>query len=439
MDTNERLIRAVQHATRKLASNGKFNELMKDVLAICVDAVGASGGTIYLHDPATCRLRFQHVLPEDVADRLPVPDIPDDYGMAGQAFQLRKTICKSFPDRPRDEWNDFERKTGVPISTMLASPLLMDDETPIGVVQLLNKLDGEFTEADCSVLDTVGAVSTMAYMNFRLSEESSRASTLLGMGKVSHDIGNLAASLYANLSFSDMAMHGLKEHVDASTQDEAVKMYVETLDPMFGDLKDSVDRIVGYSRLISDMSAGRELRPDMKVAPLAETIQTSAAYLETEGRANRVALRYDIQQDAPPTLHDELYIFRIVQNLVGNAIKAVKETIPEDWRTLIDEEDETSYFGEVVVRYYFDGKDHIIEVQDSGPGMTEDVAERILRGNARSQWDKGSGSGWGTKIVMELAATHNGLVTIDSEVGRGTTFRLAIPNSTQRAEVAATH
>src|SRR4051812_8475163 len=50
METNDQLIRAVQVATKKLASSGKFDVLLKDVLSICVEAVGASGGTIYLHD-----------------------------------------------------------------------------------------------------------------------------------------------------------------------------------------------------------------------------------------------------------------------------------------------------------------------------------------------------------------------------------------------------
>src|SRR5262249_28751831 len=157
-----------------------------------------------------------------------------------------------------------------------------------------------------------------------LLEEEARSSSLLGMGKVSHDIGNLAASLYANLSFSELAMDGLKEHLHDVKTDESVGMYVESLEGMFSDIQKSVDRIVGYSRLISDLSAGRSLRPNKLVAPLAETIQTSAAYLESDGRKNHVALRYQIQEDAPPLWHDELYLFRIVQNLVGNAIKAVK-------------------------------------------------------------------------------------------------------------------
>ena len=433
MPTNDQLIKAVQVATRKLASSGNFDLLMKDVLAICVEAVGATGGTIYLHEPSSRRLRFQHVVPERIADRLPFRDIADDFGMSGKAFQERQTITRSFEPKPESEWNPIEKATGVPVLSMVATPLMMEDETPIGVVQLLNKSDGNFNEADADMLDIIAAVATMAYMNYRLSEESARASTLLGMGKVSHDIGNLAASLYATLSFSDLAMQGLQEQLQLQEQNETVRMYISSLEPMFGDLKSSVDRIVGYSRLVSDISAGRALRPNKKLGLLRGVIETSAAYLTTDARVSLVRIRYEIQDDAPATLHDELYVFRMVQNLVGNAIKAVKETIPDDWKKYSAEEEddaevEQPVFGEVIIRYWFEDSMHIIEVEDTGPGMTHATAERILAGNARSQWDKGSGSGWGLKIVLELAATHDAKVSIASELGKGSTFRITMPH-----------
>ncbi|MFZ4506634.1 MAG: ATP-binding protein [Fimbriimonas sp.] len=426
MKQHDELIRAVHLATRKLASNGTYDLLMKDVLVLCVEAVGASGGTIYLHDPTTRRLKFQHVLPEEILDKLPAKDIADDYGMAGEAFQTRSTIIRTFPPRAESERNTFEKATGVTVNTMLCTPLMMEQEEPIGVVALINKLDGQFDSLDSDVLDTISAVSTMAFMNARLTEESTRASTLLGMGKVSHDIGNLAASLYATLSFGDMMMQGLKEHMRKAKPDATVSMFVEGLDPLVNDLKHSVDRIVGYARLISDLSAGRELRPELRLGTMSETIQTSAMYLEADARANHVSLRYDIDEEAPATQHDSLYIFRIVQNLVGNAIKAVREIVPSDVRPQHPEE--SLVYGDVLVRYAFINETHLIEVTDSGPGMTRETAERILSGNARSQWGQSGGSGWGTKIVLELTATHEGKVSIESEIGIGTTFRVALPH-----------
>jgi len=424
MGTNEQLIRAVQVAAKKLASSGKFEHLLNDVLSICVDAVGAAGGTIYIHDASRHALCFRHVLPASVAEKLGNLDIPDDYGLAGQAFQKRCTVTKEFPEKPESEANDFEKATGVMVRSMAATPLMMEGEAPIGVVQLINKHSGSFNETDCAVLETIAAVSTMAYLNFQLTEEVAKASSLLGMGKVSHDIGNLAASLHATLSYSEPAMEGLFECLPKSDQDAT--MYADMLRDMTKDLTRSIDRIVGYSRLISDLSAGRELRPNLQKGSLAQTISTSAAYLETEGRRNHVRLLYEIEETAPETVYDDLYVFRIVQNLVGNAIKAVRETIPDSW--LDDPDNEEESFGEVTVQYRFADDLHGIVVRDSGPGMPPEVAQRILAGNARSQWGKGSGSGWGTKIVLELAATLKAKVEIESEPGHGTSFIVMLPH-----------
>ncbi len=427
MEASNSLLRAVHFATKKLSSSGNIDTLLEDVLAICVEAVGAVGGTIYIHDAGNKRLKFQHVLPAEIFDKLPTADIPDNYGAAGKVFQARKTAITVLDQRPSSQLSSFEEATGVKIESLITVPLMMEDEEPLGVVQLINKREGFFNEMDASVLETIAAVASMAIMNHRLTDEATRASTLLGMGKVSHDIGNLAASLYANISFSDLAMEGLREHLSQHSDGEMAVMYADSLQSMLQELKDSVDRIVGYSRLISDLSAGRELRPNKRVAPLAQTIQTAAAYLESEGRKNHVGIVYDIQEDAPATSHDELYVFRIVQNLVGNAVKAVKETVPDDWAASIGE-DESALFGEVVVSYRFENSKHVIEVRDSGPGMPPEVAERILSGTAKSQWAKGGGSGWGTKIVLELASTHNAQVSIVSETGKGTSFIVTIPH-----------
>ena len=429
MDTTDRLIRAVQLAARKLASSGNFNLLLKDVLIICVEAVGASAGTIYLHDASAKRLQFQHVLPEGMADRLPVRDIADDFGTAGLAFQTNQTQTKVYPKKPESDWNQFEKATGVAIETMVATPLAVENMAPIGVVQLINKREGEFNQNDVAVLDTISAVATMAYLNYRLTEESARASSLLGMGKVSHDIGNLAASLYASLSYSSMEFDGLAVHLNSLGADTITQDHLEALNPMFDELKMSVGRIVGYSRIISDMSAGRTLRPNLRLGSIAQTVYLSTSYFATQARANRVELKTDIQPNSPESVFDELYIFRIVQNLVGNAIKAVRETAPDELFTEEpSDDDDFTPQGTVTVRYRFTGKMHILEVTDTGPGMTQATANKILIGDARSQWDKGSGSGWGTKIVLELAAAHNATVGIESELGQGATFRVEIPH-----------
>jgi signal transduction histidine kinase len=411
MPTSDRLIKAVQTATRKLASSGNVDALLKDVLSICMRAVGANGGTVYLHDPDGHRLVFHHVLPESVQGKLPFKDISDDFGIAGQAFQARQTVRQEFPNRNEEDRNAFESATGVDIRDVIAAPLMIENEAPIGVVQLLNKKEGRFTDTDLAVLETVAAVSAMAILNARLSEETARASTLLGMGKVGHDIQNLAASLYAGLNYSDLVVAGLKtEHGQTKG--------VMDLQEMLLDLHSSVDRIVGYSRLLSDLSAGKALSPVRKPLSLAHTIRAAAEYFEADAEQKGIAISYNLAEKAPLFAQDELYMNRIIQNLVGNAIKAVQEGPPAGERA-------------VHIRYGIEPQGHVIEVKDTGPGMPAEVVQRILNGNAKSHWEKASGAGWGTKIVLELAATHGGIVEIDSKVGHGSTFRVVFPLGAQ--------
>lgn len=428
MSTDSQLLQAVHLAARRLTSNERFDTLLREVLAICIEAVGAEGGTIYVHDKPSRRLMFRHVLPQEVAQTMQLQDIPDDFGVAGKVFHMRKTEFSRF-DEQDPQRKHIEERVGVHARTMITVPLMMEDEEPIGVVQIVNKRVGEFDADDATVLDTISAISTMAYLNSVLLEEQTRSSQLLGMGKVAHDIKNMAFSLEASMLYSDQTLKTMRDHVHTShPKDCELREQVEAVEEMFGELKQSIERIKRYSILMSDISAGKKLQPDLQLSSAAACIETAASYLESEGRACNVALEYEVQRDAPPMLHDELYLFRIVQNLVSNAIKAVAECVTEEWRRS-QPDAEAAIYDKVIVRYGFEGGRHELAVEDHGKGMSPETARRILSGTALSVWGKSSGSGWGTKIVLELASAMHGTVSIDSEPGRGTIFRVRFPEA----------
>lgn len=410
------LLNAIHLATRKLASSRKLNDVLPEVLSICVEAVGAEGGTIYLHNRSKSTLEFRHVLPESSRAVLQFSDIPEDHGVAGRVFQSRCTEVTQF-EEVTEPSNSIANKAGMSVRTMITIPLMLEDTEPIGVVQLINKHGGPFDENDRTVLETVSAVSTLAYLNWQLVEERARVSQLEGMGRVAHDIKNMAFALEANLSFSHDTMATLQSYAAKEDCDPNMAMHLDSLGIMIDELHGSIDRIKRYSMLMSDLSVGKRLQPEMRVQPMGETIKLAAAYLESEGRKHDIQLEYEIDDHAPAVAHDEMYVFRIVQNLVSNAIKAVAETKDSDPD------------GHECVRvcYRFDGSHHLLEIVDTGPGMTPEVAERILSGSARSVWNKSSGSGWGTKIVLELAATHSATVSIESTLGVGSTFRVSFP------------
>ncbi|HEX7479072.1 MAG TPA: ATP-binding protein [Polyangiales bacterium] len=85
--------------------------------------------------------------------------------------------------------------------------------------------------------------------------------------------------------------------------------------------------------------------------------------------------------------------------------------------------------GRIRVRVLDRGADVVIEVEDDGPGMSAADARYVFERFAQA--DEGSsgrhGTGLGLPIVREAARLHGGEVSVDSQLGHGSTFRLTLP------------
>ncbi|WP_432705388.1 sensor histidine kinase [Actinorhabdospora filicis] len=110
-------------------------------------------------------------------------------------------------------------------------------------------------------------------------------------------------------------------------------------------------------------------------------------------------------------LGDELRLRQILSNLLANALAHTPPETP------------------IEVRVYAEGVHAYLEVADEGPGMTPDQAERVFERFYRVDPARGrqsGGSGLGLAIVSALVAAHNGRVTVHTEVGVGTVFRVRL-------------
>ncbi|AUG78690.1 Putative two-component system sensor kinase [Kitasatospora sp. MMS16-BH015] len=131
-----------------------------------------------------------------------------------------------------------------------------------------------------------------------------------------------------------------------------------------------------------------------------------------------VALTGPLGSGAPqaaPVLGDEARLRQVVTNLVGNA---VKHTPP----------------GTAVRIGVGAGPGGcLLEVADSGPGLTPDQAARVFdrfyRVDPSRSRHEGGGAGLGLAIAAALAHAHGGSLTLDSTPGQGAAFRLLIPKA----------
>jgi len=103
---------------------------------------------------------------------------------------------------------------------------------------------------------------------------------------------------------------------------------------------------------------------------------------------------------------------QVTLNLLSNAIKY------SDTEKLVE------------VRVMVEGKEGVIEIEDHGIGIPEDEIEEIFERFKRSSVTGAShrtGTGIGLSLVKSIVEAHNGFIEVDSEVGRGSIFRVLLP------------
>jgi two-component system nitrogen regulation sensor histidine kinase NtrY len=140
--------------------------------------------------------------------------------------------------------------------------------------------------------------------------------------------------------------------------------------------------------------------------------QLFQAQLDTPGRA-KISCELQLDANLQPVAADAELLHRAISNLVLNAMDAM----PQGGTLTLRTRDE-------------DGK-AIIEVADTGAGMTPEECERIFTPYYTS---KQHGSGLGLAIVQSVVSDHKGRIRVHSEPGRGTTFVVELPRGVADSE-----
>jgi signal transduction histidine kinase len=172
---------------------------------------------------------------------------------------------------------------------------------------------------------------------------------------------------------------------------------------------DRLNRLVDDVLFVGRTDAGRlTLEPsEVDVAELARSVVTSQ---EAAAKLKALDLRCGTQDDLPAITADATRLTQLLDNLLSNAIKY------------------TPGGGSVSTTVEGDEERLLITVADTGVGIPADELPTIFDQFTRaSTAGSVSGTGLGLPIVKTIAEAHGGTVSIDSEVGRGTTLTVELP------------
>ncbi len=215
-------------------------------------------------------------------------------------------------------------------------------------------------------------------------------------GGIAHDFNNLLTAILGNISLAKMY---------AKPQD-IITDYLHKTE------KASI-RAQGLTKQLLTFSKGGA--PIKKVTPLTELIKDSTSFVL---RGSKVKCDYHFDQNLWAVEADEGQLSQVAQNLVINASQAMPDggtiTILATNESLALNESSSLPPGNYIKLIF----------QDHGTGIPPEHLSRIFDPYFSS---KSTGTGLGLAISYSIIKSHGGLITVDSELGQGTTFSILLP------------
>ena len=334
--------------------------------------------------------------------------------VSGRVLLDRKIF--QVPDVLADpEYTYWGRQKSGGFRTLLGVPLLREG-TPIGVITLARRTVRPFTNKQIELVTTFADQAVIAIENVRLFDEIQDKSRQLA--EASQHKSQFLANMSHELRTPLNAIIGVSEMLREDA--EALKQDTEPLDRVLGagrHLLALINDILDLSKI----EAGRmELAlEDFALAPLIEGAVKTVEPLAAKN-TNQLVVHCDA---AIGSLHaDSMRLRQALLNLMSNANKFTERgTITVDAR-----------HGQE------NGRDCVtIAVADTGIGMTPEQMGKLFQ--EFSQADaattrKYGGTGLGLAISKRFCQMMGGDITVESEVGRGSTFTIRLPRIVEAAK-----
>jgi signal transduction histidine kinase len=168
IETRARQLASLNDISKELSSTLDLETLLRRIMKAAVEILGAEAGSLFLITEDNQELVFRVV--EGGAQNLVGTRIPAGKGIVGEAAEKKGPVVVNNVLQDKRWFSDVDRETAFQTQSLLAVPLLIQDRS-IGVVEVINKLDGtNFSQEDISLLTTFAAQAAVAVDNARLYE-----------------------------------------------------------------------------------------------------------------------------------------------------------------------------------------------------------------------------------------------------------------------------
>ena len=244
---------------------------------------------------------------------------------------------------------------------------------------------------------------------------------------VAHEINNPMGFIISNLNTLKRYSERVSEYLTAQTAtvercsekcgnadvltEIAEKKKALKIDYITGDLnnliKESLEGADRVKKIVHDLkNFSRVDESEFKTADINSGLESTINIVWNELKYKATLVKE--YGDIPLTVCNPGQLNQVFMNLLVNAAHAIEKQ------------------GEIRVRTWFERGLINITISDSGTGISQENQRRIFEPFFTTK-EVGKGTGLGLSIAYDIIKKHNGIIKVDSEVGKGTTFTISIP------------
>jgi two-component system, sporulation sensor kinase E len=254
-----------------------------------------------------------------------------------------------------------------------------------------------------------------------IESERVQALTLLA-ASVAHEIGNPLNALHIHLQLMERELKKLRAAAEGkpmgmipsgtrggsrsfdTNQSSDVAESARRLEEFLGVAKGEINRL---DYIVTQfLQAIRPTPPQIKLAGVNDVVVKTLELLQPELENRGLHVKVRLGRQMPLTPIDPAQIQQVLVNLIKNAMQAMTKR------------------GTLVLQTGESAEAVWVSIADTGGGIPQDQINRIFEPFFTT---KEKGSGLGLMIVQRIVRAHGGKIELESQVGRGTTFRIWLP------------
>jgi signal transduction histidine kinase len=156
------------------------------------------------------------------------------------------------------------------------------------------------------------------------------------------------------------------------------------------------------------MLFGRQMPPQKTQLDVNKMIEDGLYFIKSRCKKGGIEIKLSLAPDLPVITADQSQIYQVLVNLVVNAVQAMPD-------------------GGILTIATRSNADNIsLIIEDTGIGMNKEVIKKIFLPFFTTK-EISEGTGIGLSVVHGIIASHNGIINVDSETGKGARFEVMLP------------